>query len=147
MTAFSQGMAKRPYNGGLPATVVRRQTQYKRKMAASRIGVVRILSQPAIAKAREHHVQHQDIDKRGSAGEQALAGRPAHVASAQDMEMKMKHALAAMSTGIDYEAVPRIGNPLLFCDCITGQQQAPEQCDIGLLQLGNRGEMFSRDDE
>ena len=69
------------------------------------------------------------------------------MASAQDLEMKMKHALAAMSTGIDYEAVPRIGNPLLFCDCITGQQQAPEQCDIGLLQLGNRGEMFWRDDE
>ena len=45
---------------------------------------------------------------------------------AQNMEMKMKHALAAMHTGIDNEAVPGIGNPLLFCDRITGQHQTPE---------------------
>ncbi len=43
------------------------------------------------------------------------------MAPAQHMEMKMKHALAAMRTGIDDEAVPGIGNPLLFCNRITGQ--------------------------
>ena len=48
------------------------------------------------------------------------------MAPTQDMEMKVKHALAAMYTGIDDEAIPGIGNPLLFCDRITGQQQAPE---------------------
>ena len=48
------------------------------------------------------------------------------MASAKDMEMKMKHALAAMYTDIDDEAVPGIGNPLLFCDRITGQHQTPE---------------------
>ena len=48
------------------------------------------------------------------------------MAPAQDMEMKMKHALAAMHTGIDNEAVPGIGNPFLFCDRITGRHQTPE---------------------
>ena len=54
-----------------------------------------------------------------------LARRPRHVAPAQNMEMKMKHALAAMYTSIDDEAVPGIGNPLLFCDRITGRHQMP----------------------
>ena len=44
---------------------------------------------------------------------------------AQNME-KMKHTLAAMHTGIDDEAVPGIGNPLLSCDRITGRHQTPE---------------------
>ena len=48
------------------------------------------------------------------------------MAPAQDMEMKMKHALAAMHTGVDDEAVPGIGNPLLFCDRITSRHQTPE---------------------
>ncbi len=48
------------------------------------------------------------------------------MAPAQNMEMKMKHALASMHTGIDDEAVPRVGNPLLFCDCITDQHQTPK---------------------
>ena len=48
------------------------------------------------------------------------------MAPAQDMEMKMKYALAAVGTGIDDEAIAGIGDPLLFCDCITGQQQTPE---------------------
>ena len=48
------------------------------------------------------------------------------MAPAQNMEMKMKYALAAMDTGIDDEAVPGIGNPLLCCDRITGQHQTPE---------------------
>jgi hypothetical protein len=42
------------------------------------------------------------------------------MAPAQYMEMKMEHALAAMHTGIDDEAVPGIGNPLLYCDRLTG---------------------------
>ena len=48
------------------------------------------------------------------------------MAPAQNMEMKMKHALASMHTGIDDEAVPRLGNPLLYCDRITGRHQTPE---------------------
>ena len=76
-----------------------------------------------------------------------LAGRPAHMAPAQDMEVKMKHALATIDTGIDDEAIACIGNPLLFCNRISSQQQAPKQHGIRILQLGNRGEMFSRDDE
>ena len=69
------------------------------------------------------------------------------MAPAQDMEMKMKHALAAMCTGVDDEAVPGIGNPFLFCDRITGQHQTPEKPDIRILQFGHRGHMFSGDDE
>jgi hypothetical protein len=69
------------------------------------------------------------------------------VAPAQDMEVKMKHTLATIDTGIDDEAIPGIGNPLLFCDRISSQQQTPEQHDVRILELGNRGEMFSRDDE
>ncbi len=49
---------------------------------------------------------------------------------AQHMEMKMKHALPAMRTGIDDEAIAGIGNPLLFCDRIAGQHQTPEKPDI-----------------
>ena len=45
---------------------------------------------------------------------------------AKNMEMKMKHALAAMYTGVDDEAVTGIGNPLLFCDRITSRHQTPE---------------------
>jgi hypothetical protein len=41
-----------------------------------------------------------------------LSGRPGHVSPAQDMEMKVKHALAAMRTGIDDETVPGIRNSL-----------------------------------
>ena len=48
------------------------------------------------------------------------------MAPTQNMEMKMKHTLAAMHTGIDHEAVPGIGNPLLFRDRITGRHQTPE---------------------
>ena len=48
------------------------------------------------------------------------------MAPAQDMEMKMKHALAAMCTGVDDEAVPGVGNPLLCCDLVSGQHQTPE---------------------
>lgn len=48
------------------------------------------------------------------------------MAPAQHMEMKMKHALAAMHTGVDDEAVPGIGNPLLCCDFVAGQHQTPE---------------------
>ena len=48
------------------------------------------------------------------------------MAPAQNMQVKMKYALAAIHSGIDDEAVPGIGNPLLFCDRITGQHQTPE---------------------
>ena len=44
------------------------------------------------------------------------------MAPAQNMEMKMKYALSAMDTGIDDKAIPSIGDPLLFCDCIADQQ-------------------------
>ena len=46
--------------------------------------------------------------------------------SAQHMEMKMKYALPAMSTGIDDEAVPVAGNPFLFGDFIADQHETPE---------------------
>jgi len=41
-----------------------------------------------------------------------LTRRPGHVSPAQDMEMKVKHALPAMCTGIDDKSVPGIGNSL-----------------------------------
>ena len=41
-----------------------------------------------------------------------LARRPGHVSPAQDMEMKVKHALPTMCTGIDDKSVPGIGNSL-----------------------------------
>ena len=52
MTDFSQGTGKKPYNGGLPVMVARRQARYKTQTAVSRTRAVRIMSQPAIAKAR-----------------------------------------------------------------------------------------------
>jgi len=69
------------------------------------------------------------------------------VAPAQDMEVKMKHTLATMGTGIDNEAIPGIGNSFQIRDLVAGQHQTPEQHDIRILQLGNRGEMLSRDNE
>ena len=48
------------------------------------------------------------------------------MAPAQNVEMKMQHALAAMRTGVDDEAVPGFGNPLLCCDLVAGQHQPPE---------------------
>lgn len=48
------------------------------------------------------------------------------MAPAQNMEMKMKHALTTMRTGVDDDAVPGVGNSLLFCDLVAGQHQTPE---------------------
>ena len=48
------------------------------------------------------------------------------MAPAQNMEMKVIHALTTMRTGVDDDAVPGVGNPLLFCDRITGRHQTPE---------------------
>ena len=45
---------------------------------------------------------------------------------AQNMEMKVKHALPAMRTGVDDDTVSRVGNPLQFRDLVTGQQQPPK---------------------
>ena len=45
------------------------------------------------------------------------------MSSAQNMEMKMKHALAAMHTGIDDETVPGVGNSLQFYNLVAGQHQ------------------------
>lgn len=69
--------------------------------------------------------------------DKALAGRPTHVAPAQDMEMEMKHALATVGAGIDDEAIPRIGNPFQTRNLVACQQQAPEQRNIRILQLCN----------
>ena len=69
------------------------------------------------------------------------------MAPTQNMEMKMKYALAAMDTGIDDEAIPGSGNALLFCNRITGQHQTPEQPDIRILKLCHRRHMFPRNDE
>jgi len=69
------------------------------------------------------------------------------MAPAQNMEMKMKYALAPMDTGIDDEAISGSGNPLLFCNRITGQHQTTEQPDIRIVQLSHRRHMFSRNDE
>ena len=77
----------------------------------------------------------------------ALAGGPAHVAPAEHVEMKMKHALAAVRTGIDDEAIPGICNSFQIRDLIAGQHQTSEQHTIRIMKLGNRGEMLSRDDE
>jgi hypothetical protein len=55
-----------------------------------------------------------------------LARRPGHVSSAQHMEMKVKHALAAMRAGIDDKTVPGIGNPLQFRNLVAGQHQMPK---------------------
>jgi hypothetical protein len=69
------------------------------------------------------------------------------MAPAQNMEMKMKYGLASMDTGVDNEAIPGSGYPLLFGNRITGQHQTPEQPDVRILKLGNRRDMFSRHDE
>jgi hypothetical protein len=55
-----------------------------------------------------------------------LTGRPSHVSSAQDMEMQVKHSLAAMPTGIDDKAIPGIGNSFQYRNLVTGQYQSPK---------------------
>ncbi len=52
------------------------------------------------------------------------------MAPAQDMEMKVKHALTAMCAGIDDKTIPGIGNPLQFRNFVAGQYQTPEKPDI-----------------
>ena len=70
--------------------------------------------------------------RRGWAGEKSdlfsllLAGRPSEMAPTQNMEMKVKHALAAMRTGIDDDTVPGIGNPLQFRNLVPDQHQTPK---------------------
>ncbi len=59
----------------------------------------------------------------------------------------MKHALTAMRTGIDDEAIPSVGNSLQFRNFVAGQHQTPEKPDIRILKFGNRGHMFSGDNE
>jgi len=64
------------------------------------------------------HGKRRVSARRGWAGEKSdffsilLAGRPGEMTPAQDMEMKVKHTLATMRTGIDDETIPAIGNPL-----------------------------------
>ena len=48
------------------------------------------------------------------------------MAPAQDMEMKVKHALAAMRTGIDDKTVAGLGNPLQFRNLVACQHQMPK---------------------
>lgn len=48
------------------------------------------------------------------------------MAPAQNVEMKMKYALASMRTGIDDDAVAGLGNPLQFRNLVAGQQQTSE---------------------
>ena len=48
------------------------------------------------------------------------------MAPAENMEMKVKHALATMRTGIDDKTVPGIGNPLQFRNLVAGQHQMPK---------------------
>jgi hypothetical protein len=55
-----------------------------------------------------------------------LAGRPSEMAPTQNMEMKVKHALAAMRTGVDHKAVAGLGNPLQFRNFVAGQHQMPK---------------------
>ena len=68
--------------------------------------------------ARTMHGKRRVPPRRGWAGEKSdffstlLARRPSEVAPAQDMEMKVKHALPTMCTGIDDKSVPSIGNSL-----------------------------------
>ena len=69
------------------------------------------------------------------------------MATAQDVKMKMKHALAAIDACIDDEAIPGIGNSFQICNLVAGQHQAPDQRNIRILQLGYRREMCSGDNE
>lgn len=69
------------------------------------------------------------------------------MSSAQNMEMKVKHGLATMGTGIDDKAVPGIGNSLQFRNVVASQHQMSEQPNIRILHFGNRRHMFSGDDE
>ena len=49
------------------------------------------------------------------------------MSAAQDMEMKVRHSLAAIRTGIDDKAIPGIGNSLQFRNFVAGQHQPSEQ--------------------
>ena len=69
------------------------------------------------------------------------------MSSAQNVEMKVKHGLATMYTGIDDETIPGIGDSLQFRNVVAGQHQMSEQPDIRILHFGNRRHMFSGDDE
>ena len=52
------------------------------------------------------------------------------MAPAENMEMKVKHALATMRTSIDDEPISGIGNSLQFRNVVAGQHQTPEKSDI-----------------
>jgi hypothetical protein len=54
-------------------------------------------------------------------------GRPNHVSSAQDMEMKVKHGLATIRTGVDHEAISGISNSLQFRNFVPGEHQTSDQ--------------------
>ena len=55
------------------------------------------------------------------------------MSAAQDMEMQVKHALAAILTGIDDKTIPGIGNSLQFADLVTGQHHPSEQPNIRIF--------------
>ena len=69
------------------------------------------------------------------------------MSSAQHVEMKVKHALATMHTGIDDETVPGIGNPFQFRNLVTSEHQMPNEANIRILQFGHRSHMLSGNDE
>ncbi len=69
------------------------------------------------------------------------------MASAQDMKMQMKHALASMRSGVDDDTVPRLGNLLQFRDLTANQQQPSEQLSIRIVQLSHRNHMFPGNDQ
>ena len=52
---------------------------------------------------------------------------------AQDMEMKVKHGLATIRTGVDDEAIPGISNSLQFRNFVPGEHQTSDQPSIQIF--------------
>lgn len=66
---------------------------------------------------------------------------------AKNVEMEVKHALAAMGSGVDDNTVSGLGNPLQFRDLTANQHQPSQQLGIRILQLSHRDHMCSGNDE
>lgn len=69
------------------------------------------------------------------------------MAPAQDMQMEVEHALAAVRSGVDDDTVPGLGNPLQFRDLTANQQQLSEQLRVRIVQLSHRNHMFPGNDQ
>jgi hypothetical protein len=75
-----------------------------------------------------------------------LAGRPGHVACAEEVEVEVLDGLAAVGAGVDDDAVA-VGEVLLAGDFGGGGEELAEERGVGGGGVGERGDVLFGDDE